>query len=241
MASGAAAAASPAARFKARLASGAAVAVVNVDHPSPSLVEALGRLGVDAVFFDCEQGAPDFERVEDMARAARLTGTASVVRLYQPADWLIERVLFRRVDGIVVPRVDRAEDARRVVAAVRYCYPADHGEKIVAVQVETAAALADLDALAAVEGVDALFVGPVDLAKSLGHGGDWRGPEMRRVIEQTVRRIADAGRPPGILVDPDDVAGWRALGVRFLYVHADAILAAGWRAFRDRMGGTGAG
>ncbi len=58
--------------FKDKLATGAPVLVVDPDHPSPSLVESLGRLPIDAVWTDCEQGAADLETVENMARAARL-------------------------------------------------------------------------------------------------------------------------------------------------------------------------
>ena len=78
---------------------------------------------IDIGFIDCEQGSPDVESVENMARAARVHGMASVVRLFSPEDWVIERYLFRGVDGVVMPRVDTAEQAQRVVDAVRYCVP----------------------------------------------------------------------------------------------------------------------
>ena len=97
--------------------------VVNADHPSASLVEVLARQPVDVLFIDCEQGSPDIESVENMARAARLHSLASVVRVFSPEAWVLERYLFRGVDGVVVPQVDHAVDAWQVVAGVRYCFP----------------------------------------------------------------------------------------------------------------------
>jgi 2-keto-3-deoxy-L-rhamnonate aldolase RhmA len=220
-------------RVKQRLADGNVVTLVNVDHVSPSLVESLGRIPVDAVFFDCEQGAPDFLAVEDMARAARLTGLTSVVRIYAPEDWLVERCMFRGVDGIVVPRIDTPDEAARMVRAMQYCYPNNHDEKIVIVQIESAAALDNLSAILAVDGIDAFFIGPVDLAKSLGHAGDYRVPAMQQVIDETIARIRDAGKAPGMMVDRETVRRYQNLGVQLLYEHANNFLRYGVEAFTE--------
>ena len=222
-------------RVKQRLADGKTVTLVNVDHVSPSLVEALGRIPVDAVFLDCEQGAPDFLAVEDMARAARLTGLTSVVRIYKPEDWLVERVMFRGVDGIVVPRIDTADQAAQMVRAMRYCYPANHDEKIVIVQIESAAALDNLPTILAVGGIDAFFIGPVDLAKSLGHAGDYRTPDMQRIIDETIGRIRAAGKAPGMMVDRGTVGRYTKLGVQLLYEHANNFIRYGVETFSDAI------
>ena len=107
---------SPAVRLRAKLDRDEPLLVVNADHPSASLVEVLARQPIDAVFIDCEQGSPDVESVENMARAARLHRMASLVRVFDPKDWVLERYLLRGVDGVVAPRLDHAADARRVVA-----------------------------------------------------------------------------------------------------------------------------
>src|SRR5262245_27719951 len=119
-------------RFKEKLRAGATVKVVNPDYSSGALVEFLGRagLGIDAVMLDTEQGSTSAAEVEDMARAARAADLCSLVRVFAPEPWAIERLMFRGVDGIVVPRLDRAGDARRVVEAVRYCFPTDSGPKL---------------------------------------------------------------------------------------------------------------
>lgn len=224
------------AAFKSKLARDEPVIVLNVDHPSPSLVERIGRLPVDALFFDCEQGSADVESIENMARAARLSGKPSLVRLFDRQDWVIERYMGRGVDGIVVPRLDTPEQAASVASAVRYCFPATHPDKIVVVQIETALALSNLDGFLALDGIDAYFLGPVDLAKSLGFAGDHRCEEMVRTLEKAVARIRASRRCAGILVDCEDAAHWIRAGARFLYEHADNFLATGAQAFSALVG-----
>jgi 2-keto-3-deoxy-L-rhamnonate aldolase RhmA len=180
------------ARFKAKLAARQPVVVMNPDYPSASLVEFVARLGVDAVMIDTEQGSPDVESVEEMARAARAAGLCALVRIFSPDPWVIERYMLRGVHGIVVPRLDSAAAARRVVEDVHYCFPGNAEEKVVVVQIETSNAVAELDRFLAIEGIDCLFIGSVDLAKSLGHQGDFRKPEVMAVLEPT--GVGDAFR-----------------------------------------------
>jgi len=227
---------SPSADFKRHLAKGQAVTVVNPDHPSAGLVQFLGRLPVDAVFIDCEQGSPDVETVEHMARAARLSGCASLVRLFSPEDWVIERFMGRGIDGIVVPRLETAEQAARTVEAVRYCFPDSHEDKIVVIQIETANALETLDAFLATDGIDVFFLGPVDLAKAYGHMGNYRHPAMIERINAAITRIRKAGKPAGMLVSHNDVRDYIGLGVQFLYTHANDFIQVGADAFASDVG-----
>ncbi len=223
----------PGTTFKARLAAGESVVMMNPDHPSPSLVEFIATLGVDAVMIDTEQGSPDVETVEDMARAARAAGLCALVRIFAPEPWVIERTLMRGVHGIVVPRIDTPAQAERVIADIRYCFPTAFAEKVVIVQIETAGAVADLDAFLAIDAIDAFFVGPVDLAKSLGHGGDYHHPAVLPVLDRTIARIVQAGRKAGMLVTGADVGTWRAKGVTLLYNHLNEYARLGELVFRQ--------
>lgn len=219
-------------RFKEKLRAGP-VTVLNPDYPSPALVEHLGRpeLGLDAVMVDLEQGSADMERLEDMARAARLAGLCSLARVFSPESWVIERVMLRGVDGIVVPRLDAPEQFRQLVRDVRYCFPRDHESKVVVAQVESRAAYDRYDEILAVEGIDVFFVGPVDLSKSMGHGGDYSAPEVQAAIEDICRRTLAAGRKTGILVKPGNAQDWRRRGVSFLYFHLNDWIGLGARDF----------
>jgi 2-keto-3-deoxy-L-rhamnonate aldolase RhmA len=230
---------SPAIRFKEKLRAGP-VTVVNPDYPSPALVERLGRpeLRVDAVMIDLEQGSADIERLEDMARAARLAGLCSLARVFSPEGWVIERIMLRGVDGIVAPRLEEPEQFRQLVRDVRYCFPRDHESKVVVAQIESRTACDRFDEILAVEGIDAFFVGPVDLSKSMGFGGEYSGPEVQAAIEDICRRARAAGRRTGILVKPGDAQDWRRRGVSLLYFHVNDWIALGARDFPlDRASG----
>lgn len=220
---------------RSRIAAGERFLLVNVDYPSPGLVERLGRCGIGLVFFDCEQGPVDLEPLENMARAARVAGMVSLVRVWTRDDWMIERLMFRGVDGIVVPRVDDAATAVGVVETVAYCFPETRDDKIVVIQIESAEAVAALDEILAVDGIDAFFVGPVDLSKSCGHGGRIDTPEMVALCDEVLARIHAAGKRSAILARPDTLERHVRNGVGLLYCHVNDFLDAGARRFRDGL------
>ena len=225
-----------AATFKARLAARQTVSLVNPDHPSSSLVNFMCTLGVDAFMLDCEQGSPSFENIEDMTRAARLGGVASLVRIPSPEPWTIERYMMRGVDGLVVPRLDDASAAARVVQDIAYCAPKDFDKKSVIVQIESASAVKALDDFLAIDLIDCYFIGVVDLSKSMGFRGDYSGPEVMAALDDTVARIVGAGKCAGIMVKEHDLASWQGKGVSMLYTHLNDFAAMGARSWRQLAG-----
>ncbi|TPG23506.1 HpcH/HpaI aldolase family protein [Variovorax guangxiensis] len=222
--------------FKQRLRIGRTVSLVNADHACAGLVQFVGGLGIDAVMLDCEQGNPSFVDVEDMTRAARLAGVASIVRIPSPEPWTIERYVMRGIDGVVVPRLDTAVQVAKAVADIRYASPRDFARLTVIVQVESASALEELDGFLAVPEVDCFFIGAVDLAKSMGFAGDYSQPEVMDAMDKTIRRIRAQGRSVGFLVKEDDVQVWQAKGVTMLYAHVNDFLRLGARQWRRLSG-----
>lgn len=218
--------------FKAKLRAREQVALVNANHTASSLVSFACGLGIDAVMIDCEQGNPGFEDIENMTRAARLAGTASIVRIPSVEPWTIERYMMRDVDGVVIPRLDTPEQVVRAIADIRYAVPRDFADKAIIVQVESAQAVASLDGFLAVPEVDCFFIGAVDLAKSMGHAGDYSHPDVMRTMHETVDRITAAGRAVGFLVKEHDLQHWRDRGVTMLYTHINAFLALGMREWK---------
>jgi 4-hydroxy-2-oxoheptanedioate aldolase len=219
--------------IKQRLARREAVALINIDHPAPSLVASLAGLGIDAVMLDCEQGLPSFSDVEELARAARQAGIGALVRVPSAQPWDIERYLLRGVDGLVIPRLDTATLVAQALEEVRYCRQASFDTTNVIVQIESASAVCELDDILAVPGIDALFIGAVDLSKSMGFRGDYAQPEVLAVIDEVIDRVRAAGRNVGMLVKPADVAHWSGRGVTLLYGHVNDFIrmgAAEWRA-----------
>ena len=118
--------------FKEKLKRDGVVVVVNPDHPSPSLTEFVAGLGFDGVFVDCEHGMATIEQVqENMCLAARAAGVQSIVRPESDAPFLVTRYLDAGAGGVMVPHIDTAAAARRVVDTVRYARPKDHADKVV--------------------------------------------------------------------------------------------------------------
>jgi 4-hydroxy-2-oxoheptanedioate aldolase len=223
-------------RAKERIASGAVVDLINPDYPSPGLVEFLGRSGVDALFIDCEHGSSGFERVEELARAARLTGMAAIVRPMTADSALMTRYLERGIDGLMVPHVDDAETANTVVETIRYTRWRDYEDVIFLAQVESVKAIDNLPELLAVEGIDVYFIGPSDLSQDMGHAGEFDHPEVEAQIQRARKSILDANSCAGILVNPETVARRVEEGFRVLYEHANTFIHRGVGTMRASAG-----
>lgn len=205
--------------------------VVNIDHPSDSLAHVLVRLGVPCIFIDCEQASVDFEKVERIARIAKLSGASSVARLWSSENWLIERMLLRGIDGVVIPRVENAEAVRNVIEAVRYVAQERFDEIAIIIQIECKEAVENIDAILACDEVDCFFIGPVDLSKSLGHGGKFT-PEIRTQVDSLIDLITGKGKAVGVLVNETNIADYRKRGVTFCYCHVNDFLRVGISSFR---------
>ena len=223
-------------RAKDRIAAGAVIDFINPEYPSPGLVEFLGRAGVDAIFIDCEHGNAGFERVEEMARAARVTGMAAIVRPMAADRALMTRYLERGIDGLIVPHVDDAGTARTVVETIRYTRWRDYEDVIFMAQIESVAAIDNLPELLAVEGIDVYFIGPGDLSQDMGHAGESEHPEVEAQIQRAREAILSANKCAGILVNPETVARRVEEGFRVLYEHANTFIQRGVDTMRTSAG-----
>lgn len=152
----------------------------------PVVAEVLGKAGYDWVILDTQHGAVGWDDLISLFQALDLGGTRGLVRVGWCDPMQIMRALDLGAAGVIVPMVSTAEQARMAAQATRYPphgirsygpvrnYYAQSGtpapEPLCMVMIETAEALQNLDAILATPGVDGVFVGPVDLALSLGHG-----------------------------------------------------------------------
>lgn len=215
-----------------RLHAGERLLMVNPHHVSSGLAARLCELGADAVFLDCEHGSAGYEDVRVMAAAARGAGGAAIVRPDSHARSTMVRYLNCGADGLMVPMVDTADQARAVVETVRYACPADHEERLVICMVETLEAIANLDAILAVDGVDLLFIGPGDLSQSMGYLpsvplGEERPQPVQDAVAAAVAKIRAAGKVAGTLAFEHEMERWVEAGVQFFYVHSDPFLRTG--------------
>ena len=214
-------------------------------------IEIVAGAGFDWIVIDAEHGPNDVPVVLSQMQAAA-SGTAHVV--VRPA-WN-DSVLFKRyldigVQTLLVPYVQTASEAKQAVAATRYPPRGGRGfavatrasrfgrvanyhkrfeeELCVLVQVETCIALGNIEDIAAVDGIDGVFIGPGDLATDLGHVGNPGHPEVQAAIEDAIRRIRAGGSIAGILTADEQLARrYLELGCLFTAVGADVgILARG--------------
>ena len=137
------------AKLRDRLSKGEAITMLNPHHVSPGLSVRLIELGADAIFVDCEHGSWGFEDVRLTAQAIRGAGGAAIVRPDSHQRSLLIRYLNAGADGLMVPMVDTAEQARAIVDAVRYACPADFQKRLVVGMIETQRAIDGIDDLLA--------------------------------------------------------------------------------------------
>lgn len=206
--------------------------------PSPAIVEMCAFAGFDFVVIDNEHGSADLQTTEHMLRAARASGIPPIVRCLEHD---IARTLDLGASGLQIPMVNTAEQALALVQRVRYPVAGGHGKRgsafssraagygafggpghtlrsnegiALIVMLETLEAVKNAAAIACVPGVDAVFVGPNDLAHSMGHENRWNDAPVQEAIESALRAINAQGCCPGILAltraDEEKYAAWGA-------------------------------
>lgn len=193
---------------------------------SPIAAEIVAQAGYDALVIDNEHGAGDLLSAIALMQAASATPATSIIRVPWNDAVYIKRALDTGAEGIMVPYVETAADARAAVAACRYppegvrgyanqvTRSADYGARaeaylerwpdnlLLICQIETQRAVENIPEIAAVEGVDMLFIGPSDLAASIGRVGRLDDPEVESLIARAVSAIAESGRLLGAVPLP---------------------------------------
>lgn len=185
--------------------------------PSEFLVELAGVAGFDFVVIDCEHGPADLVALQQHLQAADARGLPVLVRVGERDPGLVLRVLDLGAQGIVMPHVDSAEDARWAVRAAHYPPNGERGfatytragrfgattiaehlaasaeTTLIVGMLETREACAAAGDIAAVPGIDAVLVGPADLSVSMGLTGGPADPAVREVIDEAVAAALGAG------------------------------------------------
>lgn len=196
---------------------------------SPVAVEIIGNSGFDWVCLDAEHSPVDISNLVTLLHAGSVGKAHPVVRPAWNDPVLLKRVLDVGAQTVLVPFVQNAEEARQAVAACRYppegirgvsgssrasAYGQMNGylkkandEICVLVQLETGNALQNLEEIAQVEGVDGVFIGPSDLAASLGHLGNPGHPDVQNAIQEAIEKLNKLGKAGGILTT--DIAAAR--------------------------------
>jgi len=215
---------------------------------SPLATEMAAGIGFDWLLIDMEHTVTNEGEAVSHLRAAKAGGPPeALVRVPWNDHVVIKRLLDSGARSLLVPYVQNAEEARRAVAATRYPpagirgfsgmhrgndfgrrkdYPQTGAEDIfLAVQVESPEAVANAGAIAAVEGVDCVFVGPNDLAANMGMIGQVYSPEVQEMIGRVIAPVRAAGKAPGLLDFRMETAqGWLDRGFDMLAIGSDMTL-----------------
>lgn len=235
--------------FKHALAAGRAQIGLWSSLSSNIVAELCAGAGFDWILLDMEHSPNDLESLVTQLQAVQPYPTHAVVRVPWNDAVMLKRVLDVGAQSVLVPMIDDAGQAAAAVAAMRYPPQGIRGvggttratrwgripgyarnaerELCILLQVETAQALDRIEEIAAVDGVDGIFIGPADLHASFGHVGDKHHPDVWPRIEDAVRRIRAAGKAPGFLTSSEeDSRRILELGGQFVAVGSDAALLA---------------
>ena len=188
-----------------------------VTFADPQVVEIIGLAGYDAAFIDMEHTTFDLALVTEMIRAADLVGITSIVRVPDNDEKLILRLLDAGAEGIIVPHVDGLAGAKRAVEAVRYGPLGHRGgaggtratrygmvswddhvqqsneQILLSVMTEDEQGIADIEAIAGLEGIDLVSIGPTDFSEYMGIR-DPSSPELRAKIKELADKIKGIGK-----------------------------------------------
>ncbi|WP_119167907.1 aldolase/citrate lyase family protein [Algihabitans albus] len=231
-------------RFKRALAEGEAQIGLWCSLANHVSTEVVANAGFDWLLLDTEHSPADLTTVHQQLQAVAAGSAMPIVRPPWNDTVVIKRLLDVGVQSLLIPFVQTAAEAQAAVAATRYPpdgvrgfasttratkfgrvpdYYARAAEEIcVLVQVESRKALENLDEIAAVEGVDGVFIGPGDLSADLGHLANPGHPEVQAEIAGAVERIRTAGKAPGILTPIEaEARRWLEAGCLFVAVGAD--------------------
>ncbi len=212
---------------------------------SPTAVEIAAMAGFDWVLIDLEHGSGTAADLRAQLLATRGTAAAAIVRIPSTDADLVKFVMDSGAAGVMFPYIADATEAARAVSFMKYPpvgvrgvaqviratdygrnwkgYQAEADDKsLVVVQIETPDAADRAEEIAAVPGVDVLFVGPMDLSVNLGHPGDFTPSPFIRHLQQVVAACEKHGKTAGILSRPELVEQHRQLGFRLVALGSDS-------------------
>lgn len=221
---------------------------------SPAVAEALAHCGFDWLLIDAEHGPNDIQDVLAQLQAidaARANGTIAraVVRMSRNNAALVKRVMDCGAQTIIFPSVETAEEAAHAVATTRYQQDGNQGirgiastvraatysldksymstanaQACVIVLIESGKGFANVDAIAATEGVDCVFIGPADFAASIGHFGNSGHSDVQAAIAYITAVCSQLGKAVGIYApDVESAKRYREMGIHFIALHSDVV------------------
>jgi 2-keto-3-deoxy-L-rhamnonate aldolase RhmA len=230
--------------------------------PTAGMVEILGLAGFNFAVSDAEHGFHGIESIENLVRAADGVPMPAIVRPPRFDSDVVSRSLDAGAAGVLLPRVDGAASVRTAIENVKFPPEGRRGlggvranrygtqplgefvresneRTVVAVQIETPGALDEVASIAAVPGVDVLFVGPNDLTQALGIPGKFDDPRYRAALASVASAAKENGRAAGIMVGRrEQIPELSEMGYRFFTTSDRSLVLESGRAWRVAVGPT---
>lgn len=228
-----------------------------IQIPHPSIAEIMGQAGYDWVAVDMEHGAVGAHQLPDLFRALELGGTLPLVRLAEGSVKGCKQALDAGAGGVIVPMVSSAEQLVAVRDACRWppagtrgvafsranlfgkhfdAYMEEAQAPLLVAMIEQISAVEQIDSILAVDGLDAILIGPYDLSASMGMTGRFKEPAFVEAMRR-IRNAADKrGVPAGVHVvppSPDELGAKLAEGYRFIAYSIDSVILNGFAARPD--------
>lgn len=230
--------------------------------PSPSVINVIASTGVDFVIIDMEHGPHDFETLENMIRAAEVTGCEALVRVATNEETIILKALDLGASGIIVPHIETKEDAERAISYAKY-YPmgsrgfspftraggysligvSNHAEKqnektILILLIEGEGGFRHLDDILSITDltnkIDGIYIGAYDLSQSLGMPGAVDNPVVRSSMADMIKKIRAKGITAGgyVAKNEDDITWMKDMGMQLITLLPDCTVL--YHAFEER-------
>ncbi len=224
-------------------------------------VEMSGDSGLDWLLIDLEHGPSDQDSLLHLLQAASATPASPIVRIAFNETVRFKKTLDLGAAGVMVPWIRNAEEAKEAVSAMRYpprgirgvaksprgtgfgynfddYFARNHELLLTVIQIERVEALEEIDEIASIDGVDVLFIGPMDLSVSLGHPGDFQHPEQQEAYRKVIAAAKNNGKSAGILLQTiDQIEPTVELGFKFIAIGSDsALVGSGMREFASALG-----
>ena len=239
-------------KVKHMLQRGEVVSVIS-GYTTPDVVDFLGPLGFDGVWIEGEHGPIDFADIPDITRACDIWGMTSIARVNLNIPGVIYRTLDVGAQGVVIPHVNTAAEARAVVDAAKFgpigtrgSYTSRQGygvddylakandETLVVILIEDIVAVDNLADILSVDHIDVFFVAPGDLAQSMGYLDQTTHPDVLSTVDRAIDQITSAGRVAGALANDSNVEAYIGQGARFFLTGWQAWAASGARAYLEK-------
>ncbi len=251
--------------LKEKLAAGKAVFGIMANDYSPPILEILGYSGFDWVLLDNEHGTITPESLPHSVRACEASGLVPIVRPVGNRMEIITPFMDQGAYGVQSPHVNTADDARAIVDAVKYpplgrrgYYGSNRNNRfglgmpagdylahanrqtMVITMVEEVEGIRNAGEIAAVDGVDVVFMGAGDLSVSMGYPGQMTHPEVVKAVESAVAKVLAAGKVAGCSCPEDQIPFWLDRGVRFFHGSVWALVGRAAREYLERARGAAA-